>query len=96
MASWAILTPIEQRYICIMKIITLASIAVLTFTACDSKQEQARKAEIDAQATQLDQAAKSAKKNAEAQAEVTKKEGEAKAEALKDEAGRVRDQKNNN
>lgn len=81
---------------CIMKIITLATLAALSFAACDSKQEQARKAEIDAQATQLDQAAKSAKKNAEAQADVTKKEGEAKAEALKDEAGRVRDQKNNN
>lgn len=80
---------------CIMKIITLASIAALTFAACDSKQEQARKAELDAQATQLDEASKAAKKNAEAQAEVTKKKGEANAEVLKDEANRVRDQKSN-
>lgn len=80
---------------CIMKIITLTAIAALTFTACDSKQEEARKAELDAKATQLDEASKAAKKNAEAQAEVTKKKGEANAEALKDEANRVRDQKAN-
>lgn len=81
---------------CIMKIITLATITALTFAACDSKQEQARKAELDAQATKLDEAAKAAKKGAEADAKVTEKKGEANAEALKDEANRVRDQKSGN
>jgi uncharacterized protein YcfL len=76
-----------------MKIITLVALAALTLVACDSKQEQARKAELDAQATKLDEAAKATKKNAEADADVTKKEGAAKAEALKNEASRVRDQK---
>jgi uncharacterized protein YcfL len=79
-----------------MKLITLVSLAALTLVACDSKQEQARKAELDAQAAKLDEAAKTARKNGEIDAKVTKKEGEAKAEALKDEANRVREQKNNN
>ncbi len=78
-----------------MKIITLVTLAALTLVACDSKQEQARKAELDAQATKLDEAATAAKKNAEADANVTKKEGAAKEEALKDEANKVRDQKAN-
>jgi len=79
-----------------MKIITLVSLTALTLAACDSKQEQARKAELDAQATKLEGAAKATEKNAEADAKAAKKEGEAKAEALKDEAQRVRDQKSNN
>jgi len=79
-----------------MKLLTLVPLIALTFAACDSKQEQARKAELDAQATKLDDAAKASKKDAEADAKVTKKEGEAKAEALKDEANRVRDQKSGN
>ena len=76
-----------------MKIITLVSLAALALTACDSKQEEARKAELDAHADKLDQAAKATEKNAASDAQVVKKEGEAKAEALKAEADRVRDQK---
>ena len=79
-----------------MKLITLVSLTALALAACDSKQEEARKAELDAKATKLDEAAKATKKDAEADAKVTKKEGEAKAEALKDEASRVRDQKSGN
>ncbi|MEP6668360.1 MAG: hypothetical protein ABJF10_04360 [Chthoniobacter sp.] len=79
-----------------MKLLTLVTLTALTLAACDSKQEQARKAELDAQATKLDAAAAATKKGAEADAEVAKKEGAAKAEALKDQADRVRDQKNNN
>jgi hypothetical protein len=76
-----------------MKLITLVTLSALTLSACDSKQEEARKAELDAQAQKLDQAAKDAKKDAEIDAKVTKKEGEAKSEALKDQADKVRDQK---
>jgi hypothetical protein len=79
-----------------MKLITLIPLAALAFAACDSKQDEARKAELDAKATKLDEAAKAEKKDANADAKVIKKEGEAKAEALKDEANRVRDQKSGN
>ena len=76
-----------------MKIITIVSLAALAFTACDSKQEEARKAEIDAHAEKLDDAAKTTKKDGEIDADVAKKEAAAKAEALKAEADKVRDQK---
>ena len=76
-----------------MKTIALLSLAALTFAACDSKQEQARKAEVEAHADRLEDAAKVTKKGAEADAEVTKKQGEAQAEALKEQADKVRDQK---
>jgi Tfp pilus assembly protein PilE len=85
-----------KRYIGVMKLFTFVCLAVLTLTACDSKQEQARKAELDAQATKLDEAAKATEKNAAADSKATKKEGEAKAEALKEQADHVRDQKSNN
>jgi uncharacterized protein YcfL len=76
-----------------MKILAFVSLAALTLTACDSKQEQARKAEIDAHAEKLEDAAKATKKDGELDAEVAKKEAAAKAEALKAEADKVRDQK---
>ncbi len=78
-----------------MKIPTIVyfTAVALAFAACDSKQEKARKAELDAQADKLDQAAKSTEKNAKSDADVVKKEGEAKSEALKSEADKVRDQK---
>jgi len=79
-----------------MKPLTFVCLAFLTLTACDSKQEQARKAELDAQATKLDAAAAATKKGADADAKATKKEGEAKAESLKEQADHVRDQKSNN
>jgi len=76
-----------------MKIITLISLAALTLSACDSKQEEARKAELDAQAKKLDEAAKVTKKDGEIDADVAKKKAAAEAEALKAEADKVRDQK---
>ncbi|MGB8166851.1 MAG: hypothetical protein WCF18_05130 [Chthoniobacteraceae bacterium] len=76
-----------------MKAIFLLPVAVLTLAACDSKQEQLRKAELENRADKLEDAAKSAKKSADADATVVKKEGEAKAEALKDAADKTRDQK---
>jgi hypothetical protein len=85
----------ERRYKGIMKFITPISFVTLTlaFAACDSKQEQARKAALEARSDKLEEAAKATKKGAEADAEVVKKEGAAQAEALKNEADRVRDQK---
>ncbi len=79
----------------VMKPITVVSLTVFTlaFAACDSKQEQARKAELEAKAEKLEEAAKATKKGAEADAEVAKKQGAAQAEALKNEADRVRDKK---
>lgn len=79
-----------------MKIITFVSLTALTalsLAACDSKQEQARKAELEAHADKLEEAAKATKQAAAGDAEVAKKQGEARAEALKNEADRVRDQK---
>ena len=76
-----------------MKIITVVLLAAFTLSSCDSKQEQARKAELEARADKLDEAAKATKKAADSDAKVEKKEGEAKADALKNEADRVRDQK---
>lgn len=76
-----------------MKLITLVSLAALSLTACDSKQEEARKAQLENRADKLEEAAKATKKGAEGDAEVVKKQGEAQAEALKKEADKVRDQK---
>lgn len=76
-----------------MKILTILSVAALTFTACDSKQEQARKATLENRADKLEDAAEASKKAAASDAKVVKKQGEAQAEALKEEAARVRDQK---
>jgi hypothetical protein len=76
-----------------MKIITLLPLAVLSLAACDSKQEQLRKAELENRADKLEEAAKATKKAADGDAAVMKKEGEAKAEALKDAADKTRDQK---
>jgi len=76
-----------------MKSLLLLPLAILTLAACDSKQEEARKAELENRADKLEDASKSAKKAAEGDAAVVKKEGEAKAEALKDAADKTRDQK---
>lgn len=78
-----------------MKTLTIVSLTALalTFTACDSKQEQARKAELESKADKLEDAAKAAEHGAKSDAEVVKKQGEAQAEALKDAADRTRDQK---
>ncbi len=79
----------------VMKSLIIVSLTTftLTFAACDSKQEQARKAEIEAKADKLEEAAKASENGAKADAEVVKKQGEAQAEALKDAADRTRDQK---
>jgi len=76
-----------------MKSFILISLVALAFTACDSKQEQARKAALEARADKLDEAAKATEKNAKSDANVVKKEGEANAETLKNEAERTRDKK---
>ncbi len=78
-----------------MKSLTIVSLTALSlsFAACDSKQEQARKAEIEAKADKLEEAAKATEKNAKSDSEVVKKQGEANAEALKDAADKTRDQK---
>ena len=78
--------------------------AVLTLSACDSKQEQARKENLETEAQRLERLAKETKKRAdddaaaakragEARAESTKQSAEAQAEAAKKEADRLRDQK---
>jgi hypothetical protein len=76
-----------------MKLITLLALSALTFAACDSKQEEARKAQLENRADKLEEAAKATKKAADGDATVVKKEGEAKAEALKEAADKTRDQK---
>jgi len=76
-----------------MRTLILASLATISLAACNSKQEEARKAELEARADKLEEASKATKKGAESDADVVKKQGAAKAEVLKDEADRVRDQK---
>ncbi len=76
-----------------MKHLTFTILTVLAFAACDSKQEQARKAELENKADRLEDAADATEKAAKSDAQAIKKEGEAHAEALKDAADKVRDQK---
>ena len=76
-----------------MKTIIIISVAALTLTACDSKQEQARKEQLENRANKLEEAADATKKAAAGDAEVLKKQGEAQAEALKKEADRTREAK---
>lgn len=76
-----------------MKTIILVSLTTLCFTACDSKQEELRKAQLENRADKLEEAAKATKKAAEGDAEVVKKQGEAQADALKNAAEKTRDQK---
>ena len=77
----------------VMKTIYIVATIAVALTACDSKQEQLRKAELEARAEKLEDASKAAKKTSETDARIVKKEGEANAEVLKEEADRVRDQK---
>ncbi len=79
----------------------------LALTACDSKEEQARKDALENRADSLEDQAKAAKKNAERAADATEDtkknvdrsaeairiEGERKANALKEAAKETRDQK---
>ncbi len=81
------------RFNACMKTITIVALAALTLTACDSKQEQARKAELENRADKLEAGAKATEKAAEGDAAVVKKQGEAQAEALKEAADKTRDQK---
>lgn len=76
-----------------MKTITLIALTALTLTACDSKKEELRKAELENHADKLEEAAKATKKAAVGDAEVVKKKGEAEAEALKNAAEKTREQK---
>jgi len=76
-----------------MKNILLIPLTAFAFAACDSKQEQARKAELEARADKLEEVAKATEANAKTDATVVKKQGEAQAEALKAEADRTRDKK---
>ena len=76
-----------------MKTITFVALSALTLAACDSQQEQARKAELENRADRLEDAATATKKAADGDAAVVKKQGEAQAEALKEAADKTRDQK---
>ncbi len=76
-----------------MKLLTLVCLTALTLTACDSKQEQVRKTELENRADKLEEQAKATEKATAGDAKVLKKEGEAKAEALKEAADKTRDQK---
>lgn len=88
-----ILPSFWTRFLQYMKIITLVSLTALCLTACDSKQEELRKAELENRADKLEDASKATKKAAEGDAEVVKKQGEAQADALKNAADKARDQK---
>lgn len=86
---------------------TFLLISTLALTACDSKQEQARKADLENRADSLEDQAKATKKAAERdgetiedskkqiqrKAEAARIEGEFKAEALKKAAKQTREQK---
>ncbi len=86
---------------------TLILLATFAFTACDSKEEKARKASLENRADSMEDAAKDTKKAAERAAEATEDskkqldrkaeairiEGKREADALKDAAKETRDQK---
>ncbi len=86
---------------------SLIVIAVLSLTACDSKEEKARKAALENRADSIEDAAKDTKKSSERAADATEDsktkldreaeairiEGQRKADALRDAAKATRDQK---
>lgn len=86
---------------------SLLLFTALAFTACDSKDEQARKASLENRADSLEDQAKATKKNAERAADATEDskkqldrkaeairiEGKREVDALKDAAKETRDQK---
>ena len=86
---------------------SLILLAALALTACDSKDEKARKAALENRADTMEDAAKDTKKSAERVADATEDsktkrdreakairiEGHRKADALKDAAKATRDQK---
>ena len=86
---------------------SLILITALALTACDSKEEKARKAALENRADSLEDAAKAAKKSSERAADATEDskkqldreaeairiEGQRKADALKDAAKATREQK---
>ena len=77
-----------------MKLLSLLSLTpVHAFTACDSKQEQARDKALENHADRLEDQAKATKKAADADADAIKKDADVKADALKKEAERTREQK---
>ena len=85
----------------------IALTAALALTACDSKEEKARKAALENRADSMEDAAKDTKKAAERSADATEDskkqldrkaeairiEGKREADALKDAAKDVREQK---
>ena len=73
---------------------TIVLMAALALTACDSKEEKARKASLENQADGLEDAAKATKKNAERAADATedsKKQVDRQAEAIRIEGQRQAD-----
>lgn len=86
---------------------SLVIITALAFTACDSKEERARKAALENKADSLEDQAKATKKQADRAADATedtkkqidrkadaiKIEGQKEANALKEEAKETREQK---
>ncbi len=78
----------------VMKLLSLPAITIsLAFTACDSKQEQAREQALENRADRLEDQARATKDAAESNADAEKKAAAAQAEALKKEADRTREQK---
>ena len=59
-----------------MKMMPFVFLATLSLSACDSKQEQARRSELDARANKLESEADTAKKAAAAKAEILNTEAE--------------------
>lgn len=67
--------------------------AALSFSGCDSKQEEAREKSLENRADRLEDQAKATKKAGEADADSAKRSADAEADALKKEADRTREQK---
>ena len=73
---------------------TIVLMAALALTACDSKEEKARKAALENRADSMEDAAKATEKNADRAADATedsKKQVDRKAEAIRIEGQRQAD-----
>lgn len=73
---------------------TIVLVAALALTACDSREEKARKASLENRADSMEDAAKDTKKAAERAADATedaKKQLDRKAEAIRIEGQRQAD-----
>jgi hypothetical protein len=71
----------------------LLPLLVLSFAACESREEKIRKQELENQADSLEKQAKAAKEKADRDADAIRKQGELDKEKLKNAAEKTRDQK---